>query len=100
MATPANLNWVPAKFLSEHGARAWEQIPAWVDVDGPMAGSYAWSPNRALAAGLRIRPVMETIKDTLAWFYQLSSERQANLNAGLSAEREAELLRLWTAANA
>jgi len=99
-SAPADLTWVPAEFLAEHGARAWEQIPAWVDVDGPMAGSYAWSPNRALAAGLRIRPVLETVEDTLEWFYGLPDERQAALNAGLSAEREAELLGLWKAANA
>ncbi len=98
--TPANLNWVPADFLDEHGARAWQHIPAWVDVDGPMAGSYTWSPNRALEAGLRIRPVLETVRDTLAWFESLPRERQASLNAGLSAEREAELLTLWRDANA
>lgn len=41
------------------------------------------------------RPVPETIKDTLAWFKTLPSERQAKLRAGIPAEREAELLAAW-----
>jgi 2'-hydroxyisoflavone reductase len=42
--------------------------------------------------GLKFRPIATVAKDTLEWFHTLPAERQAKLKAGLSAEREAELL--------
>jgi 2'-hydroxyisoflavone reductase len=53
---------------------------------------------RAVAAGLRFRPVAETSRDTLAWWEGLPEERRAKLRAGLSAAREAEVLAAWRAA--
>lgn len=89
------LTWVPADFLAENDVRAWRDLAVWADGDGPEVGSLTWSPNKALAAGLRIRPVAETIEDTLAWFRSLPADRQASLRSGLSAERESELLGAW-----
>jgi len=45
--------------------------------------------------GLTFRPLDVTARDTLAWFKSLPSERQAHPKAGLSAEREAEVLAQW-----
>jgi 2'-hydroxyisoflavone reductase len=39
-----------------------------------------------------------TAVDTLAWFRTLPADRQARLKAGLTPEREAELLAKWRAA--
>ena len=49
--------------------------------------------DKALAAGLRIRPLRDTITDTLEWF----QNERANppLSAGMDAERERTLLRKW-----
>jgi 2'-hydroxyisoflavone reductase len=55
---------------------------------------------RALAMGLRFRPVTETARDTLAWWKTLPAERRANPRAGLSPEREREVLAAWTASRA
>ena len=52
--------------------------------------------DRALDAGLTFRPVDETISDTLAWLATRPVDH--TWRAGLSAEREAELLQLWHAA--
>lgn len=49
---------------------------------------------RALAAGLTFRPLAQTISDTLAWDAQEGTPK-----AGLSPEREAELLQAWAATN-
>lgn len=50
---------------------------------------------RAIAAGLTFRPLATTVADLLAWFHALPAERQAKPRAGISREREAELLALW-----
>jgi 2'-hydroxyisoflavone reductase len=94
----ARLTWVPPGFLAANGLRAWQELQAWVDADGPMAGSLTWSSHRALADGLRIRPVAETVRDTLAWFRTLPDERQATLRSGIPAEKERAVLAAWRAA--
>jgi 2'-hydroxyisoflavone reductase len=48
-----------------------------------------------LSKGLTFRPLDVTARDTLAWFKSLPQERQSHLKAGLSPEREAEVLAQW-----
>ena len=50
------------------------------------------SVDRAIAAGLAFRPLADTIRDTLAWASARPPGHQGR--AGLTPEREAELLRL------
>ena len=91
----AELTWVSTDFLAEHDLQAWRDIPAWADSDSPLAGSLTWSAGKALAAGLTISPIEDTIRDTLAWFRSLPEERQATLRAGLSRDKEASVLQAW-----
>jgi 2'-hydroxyisoflavone reductase len=51
--------------------------------------------SRALGKGLTLRPLADTTRDTLAWFKSLPQERQAKLRAGLTTEREKEVLADW-----
>jgi 2'-hydroxyisoflavone reductase len=51
--------------------------------------------SRALASGLRFRPLVETVRDTLAW--DRTRPQDAALQAGLSAEKERRLLAAWKA---
>jgi 2'-hydroxyisoflavone reductase len=46
-----------------------------------------------------VRPLEESVRDTLAWFRTLPAERQATLHAGLDAQKEADTLRLWHDSN-
>lgn len=87
------LTWVSAEFLAEHDLLAWRDINLWVDSSGPMAGSLTWSPNKALNAGLTIRPVADTVRDTLEWFRSLPPQRQAILRAGIPAKTERAVLK-------
>jgi 2'-hydroxyisoflavone reductase len=96
----ASLTWVPADFLAGEGVEAWRDVHAWVDSDGPLAGSLTWSSRKAVDAGLTFRPVDETVRDTLDWFRTLPDERQADLRAGLSADREGAVLAAWRARRA
>jgi len=43
------------------------------------------------------RPVSETAKDTLAWSRTLPPDRRGKLLAGISLEKEKELLAAWHA---
>ena len=47
---------------------------------------------KALAAGLAIRPLAQTVADTLAWWRSLPAEARAFNSTGLAADREAALL--------
>ena len=74
------------------------ELPIWVSDDGgPYAGYGAVSHARAIQAGLTFRPFETTVKDLLAWFRSLPAERQAKLNAGITREQEAALLKEWHA---
>jgi 2'-hydroxyisoflavone reductase len=75
-------------------------LPIWVSPTHPQYGGYgAVSNARAIAAGLTFRPLATTVTDLLAWFRGLPAERQAKLNAGITRDKEAELLKAWHARN-
>jgi 2'-hydroxyisoflavone reductase len=93
----ARLTWVPTAFLEAEHVSPWSDLPVWVPGEGDSAGFARRSIARALGAGLTFRPLATTAADTLAWFRTQPSARQAKLRAGLSAEREAELLARWRA---
>lgn len=82
--------WVSASFLGENDAVG--SIPIWPSPEGEAAKAALVSGERAFAKGLKTRPTRETARDTIAWWKTLPEERRATLRAGLSAEREAELL--------
>ncbi len=91
----AELTWVPAEFLAEHDVQPWRDVHLWADSDSALAGSLAWSADKALAAGLTIRPLGDTVRDTLAWYRSLPVERQSELRAGMSRAKEASVLEAW-----
>lgn len=88
--------WVPADFLGAQSVSPWGDMPCWIPGHAVMNVRL----DRALAAGLTYRPLADTVGDTLEWYSELDEERRANLRAGLSAEREAEVLAAWHASQA
>ena len=97
----ARFTWVPWSFLQEQKIRPWRDMPIVVPPDGPTAGFDRRNIDRALAKGLTFRPVTVTIKDTLEWNKTRPQEAQDKLAAGaiagISAQREAEVLAAWHA---
>jgi 2'-hydroxyisoflavone reductase len=90
----ANFVWVDEKFLIDAGAAPWSEVPLWIPESDPdAAGFFAFSIDKALAAGLTFRSLEETIRDTLAWNAARPADRE--WRAGLKPEREAELLKRW-----
>jgi 2'-hydroxyisoflavone reductase len=86
------LVWAPADVLKANHVSAWRDMPVWIPGEGETFGFHRRDFSRAVAAGLTYRSLPLTAADTLAWFDTLPAERQGKLRAGLSSEREAELL--------
>jgi 2'-hydroxyisoflavone reductase len=94
----ATFTFVPADFLEAHGVSGWTDLPVWLPGTGETAGFHRRSNARAIAAGLTFRSLADTTAATLAWFdAQPEARRNAPLKAGLTAEREQELLAAWRA---
>lgn len=89
------LTWVPSEFLVKNKEDGEGDIPIWAPPIGKTKGFHQRSIDKALKAGLKFRPGSVTVKDTLAYFQGLPEERRAKMRAGLSPEREKELLTLW-----
>jgi 2'-hydroxyisoflavone reductase len=83
MVPGADLVWAQPAWLEAHGVALWTDLPLCVDAPGFATRS----TQKAIDAGLRFRPVAETVRDTRAW----AGDRP--LEAGLDPERERELLR-------
>ena len=93
-ANGIQLTHVSPQFIDEQKV----ELPIWVPrADNPYAGYGSVSNARALAAGLTLRPLATTVADLLDWFHALPAERQAKPRAGISREKEAELLAAWKA---
>jgi 2'-hydroxyisoflavone reductase len=91
----STFTWVNADFLEAQKVAPWSDMPVWLPPRGEEAGGNQVSNERARAKGLTFRPLAETARDTLAWFKSLPQDRQSHLKAGLSPEREAEVLAAW-----
>lgn len=93
---PVTFTHVTPEFLESNEVG----LPIWVPAKaGPYAGYGRVSNARAVSAGLTFRPLATTVSELLAWFRSLPDERQATLRAGISREREAELLTAWRSRN-
>lgn len=89
----ARFTWVSEQFLARENVGAWIELPLWVPQEPDSLGFDAVSVKRAVAAGLRRRPIAETIRDTLSWAATLPADRTRR--AGLDPAKEAEALRRW-----
>jgi 2'-hydroxyisoflavone reductase len=87
----AELVWVEPEFLAEHEVEPWMELPLWLPSE--YAGMTNVAADRALAAGLAIRPLADTIRDTLAWVR--SGDAPADPPAGLDREKERWVLAAW-----
>src|SRR5712691_11659916 len=88
----ATFTWADAEFLKQQKVEAWSDMPVWA---GDELGMARTNISRALAKGLTFRPLADTARDTLAWFKSQPQDRQSKLRAGLTPEREAEVLSAW-----
>jgi 2'-hydroxyisoflavone reductase len=94
--------WVTDQFLLEQGVGPWMELPLWLEPED--AALLQLDVSRAIAAGLRFRPLDDTVADTLAWVAAggTPGELASGLaigEAGLAPDREAALLEAWSRAH-
>jgi 2'-hydroxyisoflavone reductase len=85
------LVWVAEEFLRAHGVGYYSgerALPLWVPLP-EYAGHSSRDVAPSLAAGLTIRPLEDTARDTRDWYRSVGSP---GLTTGLTEEDEAELL--------
>jgi 2'-hydroxyisoflavone reductase len=87
----AVLQWVDAQVLLDQGVAPWSDLPLWLPP--ALAGMHRTRIERALAAGLRCRPLAQTVRDAAAWLGSRPAPTQHP--PGITPEREAELLAAW-----
>jgi 2'-hydroxyisoflavone reductase len=95
--------WVGDKFLTAAGVGEWMELPLWLSEEKRgVRGFMSVDCSKAIAHGLRFRPLAETIRDTLDWAGSLSepsapdtSHGAPRTEAGMEPEREAQLLKEW-----
>ncbi len=85
----ARFTWVGERLLEEHEIGPWLELPLWLPEE--YNGFFEVRNERAIAAGLTIRPLAETARDTLAWDRATSSE--STWDVGLDPAVERNLLR-------
>ncbi len=86
----AAFKWASVDFLKQNNVQPWSDMPVWLPDDEEYAGFSRMDISKATQAGLKFRPLEETVRDTLEW----AKTRPANheWRAGLKPEREQELL--------
>lgn len=93
----ATLRWVDPGPILAAGVVPWNDLPVWI----PVGHAFRWlqdgDVSRAYAAGLRCRPVAQTVADTWRWLRAVGgvpprAGRPQRVQVGLDPAREAELL--------
>lgn len=85
----AEFVWANEDFLKRENVAAWSEMPLYLlESDEDSRGFLSANIDRALAKNLQFRPLADTIRATFDWRKNVKEE----LKAGISAEREAELL--------
>lgn len=86
---PAKLVWVPADWLETNGQGGEDGFPIWIPPTGEYAGFHTWSNDRAEKAGMRFRPVSDTVKAILAW-WPSEVERRRSVGQQMTEDAKAK----------
>lgn len=85
------LRWLAPEAVRAAGIEPWTELPIWIPPGHEASALHAADVTRAHAAGLRCRPVTETVRDTWAWLGSLPGRPPARPDLpalGLDPERE------------
>lgn len=94
-----DLVWVDPKWLLEQKVEPFTDLPYWLPGE-EFAGFNTFSIARAVGSGLTFRRLEDTIRDTLHWLGEAPAPTGRagggfEIKAGMSRERESELLAAW-----
>lgn len=88
----AKFKWASLDFITQNNIAPWSDLPAWIPDTVEDAGFSRVDISKAINAGLKFSALENTVRDTLAWINELPNDYE--MKAGLSKEREKELLEL------
>jgi 2'-hydroxyisoflavone reductase len=90
----ARFNWVSDEELLAAGAEAWTELPLWIpENDEDSGGLFLGDNQKAIAAGLTYRPILDTIKETLEWDVREGGPPDSPIRVTtISRKREASIL--------
>ncbi|MES0833902.1 MULTISPECIES: NAD-dependent epimerase/dehydratase family protein [Nocardiopsidaceae] len=91
----AEFRWTDPDVVAEAGIRPWTDLPVWLPPGEMHEALHGAGVARAVAAGLRCRPVAETVTDTWEWLLSVGGEapqRTDRPSPGLDPEVEARVL--------
>lgn len=91
----ATCTWVDWQFALQQQVGPWMEMPLWIPPEGDSAGFSRVSNKKAIAVGLKFRPLADTIRDTLAWSRTRPADHR--WGAGMAAEKEKRVLAAWRA---
>jgi 2'-hydroxyisoflavone reductase len=87
----ASFVWANEEFLIGEEVQPWSEMPFYLpESSEDSQGFLSANIDRATGKGLKFRPLKETISDTLKWAEEHLAGK--TLKAGISAEKEAELI--------
>jgi 2'-hydroxyisoflavone reductase len=89
------ITWTAESFLDREQVRPWTEMPLWIpeETGHRPRGLMSVSAEKAVAEGLRYRPLEDTVASVLQWYRE--QEHGRPLLAGMPAERERALLQKW-----
>ncbi len=93
--TESTFTWVDADFLVSAGVRPYAEMPVWRPARDGAEGFARFDMSREVELGLTFRSLADTTAATLEYHFSRPASEQDPLRAGLSAEREEEVLALW-----
>ncbi|MGM0878160.1 MAG: SDR family oxidoreductase [Bacillota bacterium] len=91
--------WAEEQFILEHKVQPWTEMPLWIpehfpleEETEPWKGTFFINIEKAVNTGLSFRPLEDTIYDVYQWE---KARQDTERKAGISREREQELLETW-----
>ncbi|MCA9739658.1 MAG: epimerase, partial [Gemmatimonadetes bacterium] len=107
-AADVSFTWVDADFLLERDQKPWTDIPLWWPARndwGPRSfggniggeGAFAIDGSLAWANGFARRPLADTARSTLDWYWETYDDWPEERRPGFSAAVERRLLEEWKA---
>src|SRR4051794_23783716 len=98
-----SFTWIENDFLKSHGVKE-EQFPLYAEPKGETAGFHRCNFSRAVAKGLKYRPISDTAKATFDWYKSLPADLQTRTAPQFAKqlgeeewlETEKKLLEAWS----
>jgi 2'-hydroxyisoflavone reductase len=92
----ADLRWTDPDAILAAGIEPWNDLPIWVPPGHEYQFVHRADVSKAVAVGLTLRPVGDTIADTWAWLQDIGGtppQRPDRPPVGITPEQEAQVIR-------